>query len=212
MKFHFLANSRLFILLSMIFQLFISCKQDNYNDTSGNINDSDTLYTSEMPVQEEHFDKILPIDSGNLYVRTTGDDELKHLNLTLDLKDKKSIAKSIAIDGDISNALTADLNNDGIQELYIFNQSAGSGSYGQLFAFQVNGGRMDSIIMDDIPAKYLDKYMGHDSFAISENHLIRSFPLYNIMDPNCCPTGGKKILKYKLIKHAGQLRLQLANK
>jgi len=92
-------------------------------------------------------------------------------------------------------------------EIYVFNQSAGSGSYGQLFAYQMNGSRLDSISMQDLPEELSLKYLGHDSFAVDKDHLLRFFPLYNEMDANCCPTGGTKKIKYKLEKKSTGLKL-----
>jgi hypothetical protein len=44
------------------------------------------------------------------------------------------------------------------------------------------------------------RYMGHDTFSIEENILVRRFPLYNSNDTNANPTGGTMQVKYKIVK------------
>lgn len=201
---------KLLVLLTLT-QFFVACKQDPpYIATS----EMDGVVDDSLHVENNaglYFNKALSSDGLNVEVKTSGNDELKHLSLDVALNGKVAIKKTLTIDGTIVDAMMADLNKDGKQEVYVFNQSAGSGSYGQLFAFQMDGNRMDSIILDELPTKYLDQYMGHDSFDLQGKYLIRVFPLYHEMDPNCCPTGGMKKLKYKLVKHSGELRLVLDN-
>ncbi|MND87841.1 hypothetical protein D3C80_798500 [compost metagenome] len=52
-------------------------------------------------------------------------------------------------------------------------------------------------IQDDI--KLSDGYMGHDSFHIEKNRLIRSFPIYKETDPNAAPSGGTRKINYQLM-------------
>jgi hypothetical protein len=40
--------------------------------------------------------------------------------------------------------------------------------------------------------------MGHDSFAVSGNTLVRHFPLYKAGDGNAQPTGGSRQISYRL--------------
>ena len=41
-------------------------------------------------------------------------------------------------------------------------------------------------------------YMGHDSIYAENNRIYRKYPVYKDGDPNCCPTGGEKIISYRL--------------
>ena len=41
--------------------------------------------------------------------------------------------------------------------------------------------------------------MGHDMFKVVNEHLVRSFPVYNKGDNNAGPSGGTRCLQYKLI-------------
>jgi hypothetical protein len=40
--------------------------------------------------------------------------------------------------------------------------------------------------------------MGHDTFSLVENTLVRRFPIYKKDDTNANPTGGTRQLEYKL--------------
>ena len=105
------------------------------------------------------------------------------------------------IDGTVSGAEIADINNDGSPEIYIYVNSAGSGSYGSLVAYSANNQK--SLTEIYLPHLMNDKtnsrgYMGHDAFAIVENNLVRRFPIYKDGDLNSKPTGGTRQLQYKL--------------
>lgn len=106
------------------------------------------------------------------------------------------------IDGTVSGAEVADLNADGSPELYVYVQSAGSGSYGSLAAWSANRRKSLSDIILPPLADTPDAthgYQGHDQFAILEGVLGRRFPLYRDSDPNAKPTGGMRQLQYRLV-------------
>ena len=196
----------LFLLLC-----FASCKSDNNTENvqveSSPISDSLSL---PLNINKEVFKKNLSTKDMNISITSKGANDLKHLELAVKKNaSDKSYSKAIQYDGTILDAVTADLNSDGKDEVYVFNQSAGSGSYGMLIAYQYNGSKLDSISMDELSEELSQKYLGHDSFAIEKKHLYRFFPLYNEMDPNCCPTGGRMKLKYDLVKKPTGLKLIL---
>jgi len=99
----------------------------------------------------------------------------------------------------------ADLDNDGFEELYIFTQSAGSGSGGEFYAYasdrDVKLIKIESpVVMDKeyrVGGKF-EGYMGHDRFFFDKGMLIREFPVYKENDSNDNPTGGTKRIFYKL--------------
>ncbi|MCF6183418.1 MAG: hypothetical protein L3J56_02120, partial [Bacteroidales bacterium] len=85
----------------------------------------------------------------------------------------------------ISFMKLADLNQDGFEELYIVTQSAGSGSYLNVIGYSSNRDKSISpIYFPELTDSDFDKgaifegYMGHDSFFIQENKLVRKFPIY----------------------------------
>jgi len=104
------------------------------------------------------------------------------------------------VDGLVTGAEVADLDGDGLPEVYVFVRSVGSGSYGSLAAYGVRKGVLADIdllpISEDVDAS--KGYMGHDSFAVSGHNLVRQFPLYRPGDRNAQPTGGSRQVVYRL--------------
>jgi len=41
-------------------------------------------------------------------------------------------------------------------------------------------------------------YKGHDEFTLLEGAILRRFPLYNPGDDKDKPTGGKRVIQYKI--------------
>ncbi len=116
------------------------------------------------------------------------------------------------IDAEVLDAKIVDLNGDGAPEIYIFLVSAGSGSYGKLIAYSSNHNKSVTPIhlpKPPLDSKLLQGYMGHDHFEIKGKYLIRSFPIYRKEDPNCCPTGGRRILYYVLEPGEAMWQLRL---
>ncbi len=85
------------------------------------------------------------------------------------------------IDGTVTRAEVADLDGDLAPEVYVWVQSAGSGSYGSLVGYVAD--KQASLSEIAVPslqsdARLLEGYMGHDEFRILRtNDLIRRFPL-----------------------------------
>jgi len=103
----------------------------------------------------------------------------------------------------VSEVFTADINNDGFDELYIITRSAGSGSYATVYAYSSNRDKSVTPVYVNPPTdqeykKIFEGYMGHDSVYVSENHFYRKFPVYRKGDDNCCPSGGTKVIEYVL--------------
>ena len=112
----------------------------------------------------------------------------------------------------VTGAEVEDLNADGSPELFIYTQSDGSGSYGNVHAFSVNNLKSMSMVHfppiadnDDIN----NGYMGHDEFAVVENRLVQRFPVYNEGDTNANPTGGTRQISYKLTEGEAMRQLKV---
>ena len=104
-------------------------------------------------------------------------------------------------DGMVVLAEVGDLNVDGSPEVYVYTQSAGSGSYGALIAYATNNRKSLSEIYLPPVAENPEAskgYMGHDEFRVIENTLVQRFPVYKGGDTNAAPTGGTRQLQYKL--------------
>jgi hypothetical protein len=106
------------------------------------------------------------------------------------------------VDGTVTGAEVADINSDGSPEIYVYVQSAGSGSYGTVVAYSAN--KKKSLSMIHLPPvsenpKLSKGYMGHDAFAVVETRFVQRFPVYRPGDTNASPTGGMRQLHYKLV-------------
>jgi len=106
------------------------------------------------------------------------------------------------IDGTVVGAEVADLDRNGVPEIYVYVQSAGSGSYGSVVGHAVNKRRSITPIymtpLSDDP-KASAGYMGRDSFAVVEGWMVRRFPLYRPGDLNSKPSGGTRQMQYRLV-------------
>ncbi|WP_338875630.1 hypothetical protein WBJ53_08405 [Spirosoma sp. SC4-14] len=108
----------------------------------------------------------------------------------------------IRVDGTVVGAEVADLDNNRFPELYVYSASDGSGSFGRVYGWQFLPERKADIQA----ANWLEAgegYMGHDSLWVERNILCRKFPIYNAGDANALPTGGAKMMRYRL-QPAGQ--------
>ena len=117
----------------------------------------------------------------------------------------------------ISDVFVADLDGNGFDEVYIITTSAGSGSYGTVLGFASNKDR--SLSMINFPEiqtgdENFEGYMGHDTFKIEDQKLVRIFPVYNEGDTNEKPTGGRRKLVYGLYPGEAmwQLRIEQSEK
>lgn len=119
---------------------------------------------------------------------------------------------TLEIDGSVSGAEVADLNVDGFPEIYVWSNSAGSGSYGNLVAYAVNQGKtMSQVYLPPVAEdqKHNKGYMGHDEFSVVENTFVHRFPIYKVGDSNSEPTGKIRQLQYKLRKGEAGWKLVL---
>jgi len=112
----------------------------------------------------------------------------------------------------ISDVFVADLDGNGFDEIYIITTSVGSGSYGTVLGFASNKDKSLSMIhFPDIREGDEDfqGYMGHDSFKIEGEKLVRIFPVYNKGDTNENPTGGRRKLVYGLYPREAMWQLKV---
>ena len=116
------------------------------------------------------------------------------------------------------NTWLLDLDKNGYDELYIVTSSVGSGSYETIYGYASNQDlSITPIYIPPISENDVMKdgnfygYMGHDSIFIEKDMLYRKFPIYLEGDPNCCPTGGEKILSYRLRAGEASWILEIVN-
>jgi hypothetical protein len=103
----------------------------------------------------------------------------------------------------VSGIELTDLDNDGFEELFIFTQSAGSGSSGSVYGYASDKDeRLVKIGIEPASEEEyseggdLEGYMGHDSYHFEKGMLVREFPVYRNTDSNAIPTGGTKKVYY----------------
>ena len=163
-------------------------------------------------VSNTEFNKQLSLHNVQFDVKASNDGSINQLTITPSGLEISNDEINKEIDGSVTGAEVADLNNDGSPEIYVFINSAGSGSYGSLVAYSVNNMKsMTEIYLPPIADDPINSkgYMGHDEFAIIENTFAQRFPLYNEGDTNANPTGKTRQLNYKLIQGEASWILKL---
>lgn len=106
----------------------------------------------------------------------------------------------------VKEIFLADLDGNGYEEIYLLTQSAGSGSYGNIYGIGSNRDRSATPIYvrpittkQKEPNGLFEGYSGHDKFMLKGDKLYREFPVYEKTNTNSRPTGGTKKIQYKLV-------------
>lgn len=163
---------------------------------------------------EHAFDKKVTLYGITFHVSSANNGSINTLKIKPSgLKIDNSVIKK-EIDGTVTGAEIADLNADGSPEIYVYINSAGSGSYGNVVAYSANNKKSLSEIY--LPPLSDDKvnskgYMGHDEFTVVETSFARRFPIYKKGDSNSKATGGTRQLQYKLVAGEASWQLKLVN-
>lgn len=207
-------------LLILCFVLLWSCKEEK------------STHASEKELSEEKStltaDKNLEMIQQKYFKTSTG----KSIALITEQKsssinDIKIIANdfsntkdTLIIEGadPLQDAWVKDLDQNGYDELYLITTSTGSGSYATIYGFASNKDlSLTPIYIADISENDLQPegnflgYMGHDSIYTENNRIYRKYPVYKEGDPNCCPTGGEKIISYQLKAGEASWILEIEN-
>ena len=164
-------------------------------------------------IDQTKFNKVLNLQDVGFKLSTIKKEGKNTLTIfTFGLKEQE-YNETIDIEGEVVvNAEVEDLNSDGSPELFVFTQSVGSGSYGNVYAFSVNNKKSMSEVYFQPTAensKINKGYMGHDEFSLIENSLGQRFPIYKKGDTNAAPTGGTRQILYKLIEGEAMRKLEV---
>lgn len=153
------------------------------------------------PATAAVFDQTLELQGVTFHVTCPNDSSQPTLKIAPGKLTIDNAPITREVDGQVVGAEVADLNVDGSPELYVYVQSAGSGSFASLVAYAANKKKSLSEIslppIADDP-KASKGYMGHDEFRVVESTLVRRFPVYRDGDTNAKPTGGTRQIQYKL--------------
>ena len=150
---------------------------------------------------EVTYDQVLEYAGISFHVVATGNGSIGSVTITPSGLEADNSPITRETDGKVVLAEVADLNVDNSPEVYVYTQSAGSGSYGGLIAYAANNRKsLSEIYLPPVAdnAEASTGYMGHDEFRVVENTLVQRFPVYKEGDTNAAPTGGTRQLQYKL--------------
>jgi len=145
------------------------------------------------------FNKTLELQGITFQVQSSGGGSQQQLTITT--AGAKPPIKPIrqTVNGQVVGAEVADLNSNGMPEIYVFVQGAGSGSYGEVVAFAViKGAELSPITLPELTGANAQGYQGHDQFQVVESCLARRFPIYKPGDSNAKASGGQRQICYKL--------------
>ena len=158
------------------------------------------LLLAGAPVLAAPYASNLNLQGVSFAVTATGEGSLQNLTVKARRGDKAFPPIQETVEGRVVGAEVEDLNSDGLPDLFVYVESAGSGSYGSVKAWTTTkAGGLLPIHLQDMSAKDAKGYMGHDRFAVVETSLVRRFPVYRSGDSNAKPTGGTRQVTYKLV-------------
>jgi hypothetical protein len=149
----------------------------------------------------EDFFAQMALQGVTFQVESPNESSINSVTLRAETSDASLGSIDTEADGTITNVQVADLDVDGYPEIYIYVNSAGSGSYGSLIAYASNRNlSLSEIYLPPIEegSDEAKGYMGHDEFSVMENTFVRRFPIYQEGDPNSAPSGGTRQVQYKL--------------
>jgi hypothetical protein len=149
------------------------------------------------------FQKEVAQDDYRFSVQTTGTGTRRKLSLLASKNNRVLFTTSVTIEGEVTDAVATNLNDDKYPELLVFVAGAGSGSYGRLVAYEfMNQGRRP-LTLPELSGPAAVGYMGHDAFRVEGERLLRSFPIYRPDDPNSTPSGGTRTIIYSMAPGMG---------
>lgn len=158
------------------------------------------LFTSASAFAEDFFAQMV-LQGVTFQVESPNDSSINPVTVRAETADGSLGSIETEADGTITNVEVADLNVDGYPEIFIYVNSAGSGSYGSVIAYASNRNlSLGEIYLPPVEEGSDEAigYMGHDEFTVIENTFVRRFPVYRDGDPNSAPSGGTRQIQYKL--------------
>ena len=103
------------------------------------------------------------------------------------------------LDGKIIDAWNMDMDSDGNPEIFIQAEGEGEGSHLTMYIYEFNSsGSGQKLTFPGLSSSSKKGYKGQDSMFIKDGKLMRQFPVYEEKDQPNKPSGGKKLLEYRL--------------
>lgn len=174
------------ILIAMIGASIAACQ----NNTQGTVSTTDILSAAKQTEQadsllhasENHLKEMMTSTGKTVVLETAHPKGASLTDITVYFKDDTTTQLTYTDKDPVSNSFTADLDGNGFDEVYIITTAAGSGSYGNVWAFSSNKDLSFSFVYlpeleeaDLKPGKPFHGYEGHDVFKVEGNRLVRSF-------------------------------------
>jgi hypothetical protein len=118
----------------------------------------------------------------------------------------------------IDTIIIADIDNDGYEEMYIFTKGFSPGAYDYVFGVTSDEDKSYKEInfadikpSDAIEGGVFDGYQGQDVYALENNTIKRTFPVYNAGDFYNSPSRGYRTLYYTIEKNDSGFYFKLKN-
>jgi hypothetical protein len=121
--------------------------------------------------------------------------------------DSQAREMNFMLRGRVAKAEIDDLNGDGYPDLVLYVYMDSSANFGTVYAFvskenkSITGCVLPDPIMD---GKINEGYKGHDQFSLMEGYLLEKFPIYKAGDDKDKPSGGTRVILYKLVPEEGE--------
>lgn len=173
-------------LIAMLGATIAACQ----NNTPDTVSSADTLAAAKQTEQtdsllhasESHLKEIITSTSKTVVLETAHPKGASLTDITVYFKHDTTSKLTYNDKDPVSSFFAADLDGNGFDEVYIITTAAGSGSYGNVWAFSSNKDRSFSFVYfpelveaDLKPGKPFHGYEGHDVFKVEGNRLVRNF-------------------------------------
>lgn len=191
------------VIIILGISITLSCKYITKTDKpQPNKTENYTIKTEPVKsLNHSYYNRVLTSDGITSRISASGEGSIGMLSIQITGIDIQEYTETREISGRVMNAEIEDLNSDGFPEVLVYTQSTGSGSYGNVIGYSVNGGKSISQIYFPSVAennKVYNGYMGHDTLYINGHLLVQEFPIYKDGDTNSKPTGGTRRVQYML--------------
>ncbi|RYU78224.1 hypothetical protein [Hymenobacter persicinus] len=135
----------------------------------------------------------------NYLITTTGPVGQRQLSVRAAQDGRELTTAQDTLLGEVQDAQLAKLTTGPGDELLVFTEGVGSGSYGDVRGYWFGGQDWERMApLPKLAGAAAQGYQGQDKFRVVGRELVRSFPIYLPADANCCPSGGTRTIRYVL--------------